>query len=177
MFADEVILELEAGNGGAGAVSFLHEKYREFGGPDGGDGGKGGDIYIIGNRNLQSLSHLIVKRKFKAENGVQGGKYKKTGKHGNDINIYVPLGTTIIDHNTNQILCDIENNKQNYMIAKGGIGGKGNFYFRSATNQAPRYAQSGISGEIKKSNLNLKLLLILDSSVFLMLENHLYYLF
>ena len=160
MFLDEKKLYIEAGRGGDGAVSFLHEKYREFGGPDGGDGGKGGNVCFIADRNLQSLSHLTNKQQFKAEHGQQGGGAKKTGKNGLDVTIKVPLGTLIIDIDTNEILVDLNKDKLEYIAARGGKGGAGNWHFKSSTNRAPRKFKSGHDGE--KRNIKLELKIIAD---------------
>lgn len=160
MFTDEVIITVESGKGGAGLVSFLHEKYREFGGPDGGDGGKGGDVIIRTRKNLRSLDYAKMKKNFKAKPGQNGQKRNKSGAKGKDEIIEVPIGTMIKRADDDTLLVDLTENNQEYLAAKGGKGGKGNAQFVSSVNQAPRYAQPGLPGE--KYILKLELKLIAD---------------
>lgn len=149
-FVDEVIVEVASGNGGDGAVSFRREKYVPKGGPDGGDGGKGGDVVFIVRKNLKTLSHLKQKNGFYAENGKAGGKRRKSGKGGKNILIPVPPGTFVKNMETKQILKDFTDDNLEWTFLKGGKGGKGNWHFATSTNRTPRYAQPGRSGEIRK---------------------------
>lgn len=157
-FIDEANIKVNAGNGGKGHISFRKEKYVPKGGPDGGNGGNGGNIIIVGNRNINTLLDFKYKRKYEAENGANGGKNNMTGRTGKNKKIKVPVGTVIYDLNSNDILADITEDKQEVIIAKGGMGGKGNAEFATAVRQAPRFAQPGTEGEIKELRLELKLL-------------------
>jgi len=157
-FIDLAKIYIKAGNGGAGHISFRREKYVPKGGPDGGNGGKGGDIIFIANKNLNTLLDFKYKRKFIAESGQPGGKAKRTGRDGKDIIIEVPVGTVIKDAETDEILYDFTEDKQQQIIAFGGKGGLGNAEFATPTNQAPKYAQPGITGEERWIILELKLL-------------------
>ena len=157
-FIDLVKIYIKAGDGGAGHISFRREKYVPKGGPDGGNGGKGGDIIFIANKNLNTLLDFKYKRKFIAESGQPGGKAKRTGRNGKDIIIQVPVGTVIKDAETGEILCDFTEDKQQQIIAFGGKGGLGNAEFSTPTNQAPKYAQPGLPGEERWIFLELKLL-------------------
>ena len=157
-FIDLVKIYIKAGDGGAGHISFRREKYVPKGGPDGGNGGKGGDIIFIANKNLNTLLDFKYKRKFIAESGQPGGKAKRTGRNGKDIIIQVPVGTVIKDAETGEILCDFTEDKQQQIIAFGGKGGLGNAEFATPTNQAPKYAQPGLPGEERWIFLELKLL-------------------
>ncbi len=158
MFTDYVKITAKAGNGGNGAISFRREKYVAAGGPDGGDGGKGGDVYFKVDPNANTLIEFRYTKKFKAENGKNGEGANKYGKSGEDLIILVPIGTVIKDANTNQILADLSHEEQKELILKGGRGGKGNSHFATATRQAPRFAQDGEDGEEKELILELKLL-------------------
>ena len=155
-FLDEAVIHVVSGNGGKGSVSFRRERFIPKGGPDGGDGGKGGDIIIRASNKLHTLSDFSSKRRFKAQDGSPGKGSNQTGKNGEDIVIEVPLGTIISDHNTGEILGDLIQNEQELTILSGGIGGKGNKHFATSTNRAPRFAQSGIPGESKDLKLTLK---------------------
>ena len=157
-FLDEIHLQLIAGSGGKGCVSFLREKYKPKGGPDGGDGGKGGSIYIQVDRSLQSLSHLSRAKIYKAEDGKAGQGKKKAGKQGKDIHIYVPLGTQIFNATSTKNIEDLCKKEQRMLIALGGKGGLGNHHFASAARQMPVYAQQGLPGTSIKVILRLKLL-------------------
>ena len=158
MFTDYVKITAKAGNGGNGAISFRHEKYVAAGGPDGGDGGKGGDIYFEVDQNSNTLLEFRYKKKFKAENGSNGEGSNKYGKSGEDLTIKVPIGTIVKDAETNHVLADLSHEGQKELVLKGGRGGKGNSHFATATRQAPRFSQDGENGEERELILELKLL-------------------
>ena len=158
MFTDYVKITAKAGNGGNGAISFRREKYVAAGGPDGGDGGKGGDIYFEVDPDSNTLIDFRYKKKFKAENGKNGEGAHKYGKSGEDLYIKVPIGTIVRDAETNKVLADLSNPGQKALILSGGRGGKGNSHFATSTRQAPRFAQDGEKGEEKELILELKLL-------------------
>ena len=155
-FIDEAYLEIKAGDGGSGASSFRREKYIPFGGPDGGDGGKGGDIYFKVNTNSNTLIDFQNKKIFNAKNGERGAGKNKFGASGEDLVIEVPLGTVIYDNNTQEELIDCTDKSGIYLIAKGGDGGLGNAKFKSSTNQAPRKSTPGFEGEARSIRLELK---------------------
>ena len=155
-FIDEAYLEIKAGDGGSGASSFRREKYIPFGGPDGGDGGKGGDIYFKVNTNSNTLIDFQNKKIFNAKNGERGAGKNKFGAAGEDLIIEVPLGTVIYDNNTQEELIDCTDKIGIYLIAKGGDGGLGNAKFKSSTNQAPRKFTPGFEGEARSIRLELK---------------------
>jgi len=155
-FIDEAYLEIKAGDGGSGASSFRREKYIPFGGPDGGDGGKGGDIYFKVNTNSNTLIDFQNKKMFNARNGERGAGKNKFGAAGEDLIIEVPLGTVIYDNNTQEELIDCTDKAGIYLIAKGGDGGLGNAKFKSSTNQAPRKSTPGFEGESRSIRLELK---------------------
>ncbi len=157
-FADQAIIEVYAGKGGAGSVSFRREKYIPRGGPDGGDGGKGGDVIIQVSRQKKTLLDFRYKKVFKAGNGKPGGKAKCTGADGKNCFIPVPAGTMVFNHETGELLVDLTKPEQSYVLAKGGRGGKGNAHFATATHQTPRFAQPGESGQSMTSRLDLKLI-------------------
>ena len=158
MFTDYVKITAKAGNGGNGAISFRHEKFVPAGGPDGGDGGKGGDIYFVVDQDANTLIDFRYKKKFKAENGNNGEGARRFGKSGEDLYIKVPIGTIIKDAKTERVLADLSEKNQKALILHGGRGGKGNSNFATATRQAPRFAQDGEDGEEKELILELKLL-------------------
>ena len=158
MFTDYVKIIAKAGNGGNGAISFRREKYVAAGGPDGGDGGRGGDVYFEVDPNSNTLIDFRFKKKFKAENGNNGEGSNKYGKSGEDLTIKVPIGTIIKDAKTNQVLADLSHEGQRELVLKGGRGGKGNSHFATSTRQAPRFSQDGENGEEKELILELKLL-------------------
>lgn len=157
-FIDYVKLHVSSGNGGKGSMHLHREKYITKGGPDGGDGGRGGHVIIRGNENLWTLYEFNFKRHIKAEHGGNGGKQRSTGADGEDVYIDVPLGTVIRDTDTQAIIDEITENNQEIIIARGGKGGRGNWHFKSSTNQTPRYAQPGIPGEERDITLELKVL-------------------
>ncbi len=157
-FTDTISLSVKAGNGGPGAVSFFREKYIPKGGPDGGDGGKGGDVYLEASNSYTNLSHLFRDRVYNAEKGRQGMGLNRHGAGGKDLTIKVPPGTEIYDAATGEFLHDLLKEGDRVLIACGGIGGRGNAFFKSSTHQAPRFAQPGMPGEGKNLTLNLKLI-------------------
>lgn len=158
MFTDYIKIYAEAGKGGNGAIAFRREKYVAAGGPDGGDGGKGGNIYFKVDKDANTLIEFRFKKKFKAESGQNGEGGHKYGKSGEDLYIPVPIGTIIKDAKTKEILADLSHPNQTALILKGGRGGKGNSHFATSTRQAPRFAEDGEPGEEKELILELKLL-------------------
>lgn len=157
-FADYAKMYLTAGNGGSGAVSFRREKYVPRGGPDGGDGGKGSDIMLRGNSNMNTLLDLRYKKFVKAGHGTNGSGSNRTGKDGDPIVFDVPLGTIAYEFETRRHLGEVIEEGQEIVIAKGGQGGKGNSFFKTDVNQTPRYAQPGGSGEEIVVEIELKLI-------------------
>ncbi len=157
-FVDYVKMFVASGNGGKGSSHLHREKYIEKGGPDGGDGGRGGHVIIKGNSNLWTLLHLKFKKHIKAGHGDHGGSSRSFGSDGQDAYIEVPLGTVVRDTESNEILFEITDNNEEKIIAKGGKGGLGNWHFRTSTNQTPRYAQPGIPLEERHITLELKVL-------------------
>ena len=158
MFIDYAEIEVTAGRGGDGAIAFRREKYVPKGGPSGGNGGNGGSIIIKAHHNLTTLLDFKYKRKYKAEKGAPGGSSLKDGKYGKDIILKVPVGTIVKEQTSKKIICDLKEDNQEYVLAKGGKGGKGNSNFATSTNQAPRKAEPGRVGETKKIILELKLI-------------------
>ena len=157
-FVDYVKIHVFSGKGGKGSAHLHREKYIAKGGPDGGDGGRGGHVIVKGNKNLWTLFHLKFKRHVKAEHGENGGKQRSSGAQGSDEYIEVPLGTVIRDTETNEVIKEITEDGQEYVVAEGGKGGLGNWHFKSSTNQTPRYAQPGIDGQQVDITLELKVL-------------------
>ena len=157
MFVDKVKIKIKAGDGGDGAVSFHREKYVAAGGPDGGDGGKGGNIVFLADSNLSTLADFRYKRKYKAENGANGSGSRKTGKSAPNLIIKVPRGTIIREINSGKILSDMSSDEP-FIAAKGGKGGWGNQHFATSTRQTPRFAKDGKPGEHWDISLELKLL-------------------
>ena len=158
MFIDQVQIDIKAGNGGAGCLSFHTEKFVPKGGPDGGDGGRGGDIIVRADPNLTTLLDFRYRRKSQAPNGRPGQGGHKTGKSGESIILRVPVGTIFTDRDSSETIVDLDEPGAEVVIARGGRGGRGNAYFKSPTNQAPRQVQPGRPGEEKKLTLELKLL-------------------
>ena len=157
-FVDYIKMYVCSGNGGKGSVHLHREKYITKGGPDGGDGGRGGHIILKGNQNLWTLHHLKFKKHFRAGHGGHGSKSRSTGADGTDIYVEVPLGTVVKDNETNNMLFEITTHGQEVVLCQGGMGGRGNWHFKSSTNQTPRYAQPGIPGEEKNVTIELKIL-------------------
>ena len=158
MFIDYAKIIVKAGDGGNGAISFRREKYVAAGGPDGGDGGKGGDIYFEVSPNMNTLVDFRYKKKFKAENGKNGEGGHRYGKSGEDLVVKVPIGTIVKDSETGRVMADLSEPNQKQLILSGGRGGKGNSHFATSTRQAPRFAQGGEKGEEKELILELKML-------------------
>ena len=157
-FIDYVKLHVSSGKGGKGSMHLHREKYIAKGGPDGGDVGRGGHVIIRGNKDLWTLYEFSFKRHIKAGHGENGGKQRSTGADGEDIYVDVPLGTVIRDTDTNETIDEVTDSEQEIIIAKGGMGGRGNWHFKSSTNQTPRYAQPGIEGQERDITLELKVL-------------------
>ena len=157
-FTDYVKVYVRSGNGGKGSTHLHREKFVEKGGPDGGDGGRGGDIIIRGNKNLWTLITFKFQQHFRAEHGGDGGANRSTGADGNSVYLEVPLGTIVKDALTDEVLFEITEDKEEKIALKGGKGGLGNWHFRTSTNQTPRYAQPGIPGEERELLLELKVL-------------------
>ena len=157
-FLDQAKIFIKSGDGGAGCVSFRREKYIEFGGPNGGDGGKGGSVYFEAVPNLNTLIDFRYQQHFKAHKGYNGMGSDKTGPKGEDIVIKVPVGTEVLAEDGETLIADMVEPGQRFLIAKGGDGGRGNAQFKSSTNQAPRYAEPGWPGEEKWVWLRLKVI-------------------
>ena len=157
-FVDEATIDVRAGSGGHGCLSFRREKYVEFGGPDGGDGGAGGHVYVEADTNLNTLVDYRYERSFKARNGEPGKGRQMTGKSAEDVVLKVPVGTTVVDVDTDEVLADLTAADQKVMVARGGRGGLGNVHFKSSVNQAPRKTTNGTPGEARRLRLELKVL-------------------
>ena len=155
---DYAKIELQAGKGGDGAVAFRREKYEPTGGPAGGDGGDGASIYIKATNSLSTLEEYRYKTKYKAPNGEDGMGKKRFGKKGEDLYLLVPVGTVIRENTSGKIIKDLKRNGEEFLIAKGGRGGKGNVHYKSSTRQAPRFAQKGKEGQKIEISLELKIL-------------------
>ena len=158
MFIDEAKISVKAGDGGKGSVSFRREKYVPRGGPDGGDGGKGGNIYMAASRSYRTLLDFKYRKKFIAEPGQRGEGAHKSGKSGQDLIILLPCGTVVRDAETKEVIADLVTPDEKILVVVGGRGGKGNSHFKSSTNQAPKYAQPGEPGGGKELELELKLI-------------------
>ena len=157
-FVDEATIRVQAGNGGHGALSFRREKYVAKGGPDGGDGGHGGSVYLVADSSLNTLADFRVARRFKAEVGQGGAGRNMTGKSGDDLEVRVPQGTVVHDVDTGELICDLIEEGQRQMVAEGGRGGLGNTRFKSSVNRAPRKTTNGTPGEARHLRLELKVL-------------------
>ena len=157
-FVDEVRIQVKAGDGGNGAVSFRREKYIEYGGPDGGDGGDGGHVYLVADRNLNTLMDFRHTRHYEAERGKNGAGRNMTGTRGSDKLIAVPIGTMAFDEETGELIGDLTEAGQQLMIARGGFHGLGNLRYKSSVNRAPRQSKPGTPGELRQIRLELKLL-------------------
>ncbi|MCS7277575.1 MAG: GTPase ObgE [Aquificaceae bacterium] len=158
MFVDRVKIHVKAGDGGDGAIAFLREKYRPFGGPAGGDGGKGGDVVLVATGRKHTLYDFKFQAHFKAKRGEHGKGKNQHGKDGEDLIIEVPVGTVVMDAETGKTICDLVEEGQRCIVAIGGKGGRGNARFATPTNQAPRYAEKGEKGEERWLILELKLI-------------------
>jgi GTP-binding protein len=157
-FIDEAIITVRSGDGGNGCLSFRREKYVPLGGPDGGDGGKGGDVSLVSSQDRRTLYPFRFKHEFTAPRGGGGQGRQRTGKSGGDLVIEVPPGTIVRDAETGDIIKDFCLPGESFIIARGGRGGKGNTHFKSSTHRTPRFAQPGEAGEVKRLKLELKLL-------------------
>lgn len=157
MFCDRAEIIVKAGKGGGGGLSFLHEKYREFGGPDGGDGGDGGDVIFRVDPSWNTLYYYKTNRKMAAQNGEMGKGRNKHGRNGDDLVVPVPVGTMVYDSDTNEIIADMNEIGSEYVVAKGGEGGFGNAHFTSSTRQTPKFAELGTDGQELNVRLELKL--------------------
>lgn len=157
-FIDEARIHVKAGNGGRGCISFRREKYIPRGGPDGGDGGKGGNAVLVAKEGMGSLIDFRYKHHYRAKSGTHGKGKNQHGKDGQDLILPVPLGTLVKDDDTDELLKDLRSAGDTFIVAKGGLGGRGNARFTSSTRQAPRYAQKGQEGEERWIKLELKLL-------------------
>jgi GTPase len=157
-FFDEAAIEVIAGNGGNGVVSFRREKYVPRGGPDGGDGGRGGSIYALADRNLNTLIDYRYARIYRAKSGENGRGADQYGRGGSDLVLRMPVGTVITDATTGEFVADLASDGARALVAKGGEGGLGNLHFKSSTNRAPRRATPGQAGEQRRLNLELKVL-------------------
>lgn len=157
-FVDYVKVYVSSGNGGKGSVHLHREKYVAKGGPDGGDGGRGGHVIVQGDRNLWTLLNYQYQRHFKAGHGEHGSKNRSTGADGEDVVLKVPLGTVIRDTETGEILMEITEDGEQKVVLEGGMGGRGNWHFKTPTRQTPRYAQPGIPGKERHITLELKVL-------------------
>jgi GTPase len=160
VFVDEVDIHVAAGDGGRGAMSFRREKFVPRGGPDGGDGGAGGSVYIVANANLNTLLNFRFQKEFAAGRGSHGEGSNRTGRRGTDIDLAVPIGTVVYEKQGEELvqIADLTEEGRRAVIAKGGLGGRGNAQFATATNRAPRRAEPGLPGEEKDLRLHLKLL-------------------
>jgi GTP-binding protein len=158
MFIDHAKIYIKAGNGGNGAVSFRREKYVANGGPDGGDGGKGGDVIFKATNNMSTLADFRYKKKYSAANGMDGSSSNKSGKSGDDLIIMVPMGTIIYNDDNGDIIADLVKNNDEIVVATGGRGGSGNQHFATSTRQVPGFAKAGIKGEERNLRIELKLL-------------------
>jgi GTP-binding protein len=157
-FVDEVVIDVEAGKGGNGCLSFRREKYVPLGGPDGGDGGAGGSIYVEADPNLNTLIDYRYTRRFRAQKGEHGMGSQCTGRHGEDMILRVPMGTQIFDLETNELIGEVLTAHERILVAKGGERGLGNCHFKSSTNRAPRQTIPGGLGEARRIRMELKLL-------------------
>ncbi|MDE2047020.1 MAG: GTPase ObgE [Betaproteobacteria bacterium] len=157
-FVDEAIIEVNAGKGGNGAASFRREKFIPFGGPDGGDGGRGGHVFAVADRNINTLIDYRYSRKHQARNGENGRGADCYGAAGADITLRVPVGTTFIDEASGRVIADLDSDGQRIVLARGGDGGMGNLHFKSSTNRAPRQKTMGKDGEHLRVRLELKVL-------------------
>ena len=157
-FVDEAVITVTAGNGGNGCISFRREKFIPLGGPDGGDGGNGGSVWLEADENLNTLVDFRHDRHFKAQRGENGMGRQMFGKAGEDITIYVPLGTEVVNVSTDEIIGDLTDHGDRLLVAQGGLGGKGNVHFKSSLNRAPRKAGTGSGGEEREIRLEMKLL-------------------
>jgi len=158
MFIDRAKIHVQGGNGGNGVTAFRREKFVPRGGPSGGDGGRGGDVFLEADESLNTLLHLRYNPRHIADRGLHGEGSNRSGRNGSDLTVHVPVGTQIFDAQTGELLHDLAGDKDRYLVARGGRGGFGNAHFTTSTNRAPRYHQSGTPGEERDLQLELKLL-------------------
>ena len=158
MFIDRAKIHVQGGNGGNGVTAFRREKFVPRGGPSGGDGGRGGDVFLEADESLNTLLHLRYNPRHIADRGLHGEGSNRSGRNGSDLTVHVPVGTQIFDAQTGDLLHDLAGDKDRYLVARGGRGGFGNAHFTTSTNRAPRYHQSGTPGEERDLQLELKLL-------------------
>ena len=158
-FSDETYIDIASGNGGSGCVSFRREKFVPKGGPDGGDGGRGGDVVFVVRDNLRTLGHLKLIRNFRAENGRPGQGARCAGRKGNDVEIPVPPGTVIRNAETGEVIKDLTGCDR-FVFLEGGRGGLGNWHFRTAVRQTPRFAQPGEKGQEMRVGLELQIIAV-----------------
>ena len=158
MLVDSAIIQVTSGKGGDGCVSFRHEKYVPKGGPDGGDGGDGGSVYLLADPQVATLLDFAGRHHWEAPKGQPGGARSRHGRNGNDLDIHLPAGTLVYDDDTGELLADVATPGQRVLIARGGVGGKGNEHFKSATNQTPRTATPGEPAQQRRLRLELKLI-------------------
>jgi GTP-binding protein len=158
MFVDKARIYVKAGRGGNGVVSFRREKYLPHGGPDGGDGGKGGDVVLVASEHMKTLLDMRRRRHYRAEDGRHGEGGNRKGRDGEDLYLYVPVGTVISDASTGEVLADLSRPGESVVVARGGRGGRGNAHFATPTNRAPRICEDGEPGEERVIDLTLKLL-------------------
>jgi len=155
-FLDEAVITVRSGDGGKGCVSFRRERFIPKGGPDGGDGGRGGGIDVAASGRHRTLADFSSRKSFSAQNGRPGAGKSRTGKSGRDVLLQVPMGTVVLDEETGEVLADLVREGQRIRILEGGKGGKGNQHFATSTRRAPRFAQPGLPGEIRRLRLSLK---------------------
>lgn len=158
MFSDVAKIFIKAGDGGNGAVTFHREKYVAAGGPDGGDGGKGGNVIFVADKGVNTLIDFRYKRKYAADNGENGRDANRNGRNGADLTIKVPVGTLIRDAESQKVICDLKTEGQSMIVARGGIGGWGNVHFANSTRQTPKFAKPGSPGDEREVTLELKLI-------------------
>ena len=157
-FVDEAVIHVAAGSGGDGSASFRREKFIPFGGPDGGDGGHGGSVYLEADEGLNTLVDFQHQRRFRAERGINGMGQQRTGRSGRDTTVVVPVGTVVRECDTGETLGDLTRHGERLLVAAGGRGGLGNIHFKSSTNRAPRQTTPGQPGEVRRLELELRLL-------------------
>ncbi|MCX7029941.1 MAG: GTPase ObgE [Spirochaetes bacterium] len=157
-FVDETTIVVASGSGGDGAVSFRREKYVPRGGPDGGDGGRGGDVVFSVRANLRTLAYLKLRHRFLAEDGGGGSGQRKHGRDGRDVEVAVPPGTVLHDASTGGLIADLSRDGERFVCLRGGRGGKGNWHFRTPVNQAPRFAQKGVPGETRELRVEMQVI-------------------
>ncbi|MDA8114632.1 MAG: GTPase ObgE [Acidithiobacillus sp.] len=157
-FIDEVRIHVASGNGGHGSVSFRREKFIPFGGPDGGDGGRGGSVYLVAQASLNTLIDFRYQRRYRAENGHGGAGRQMTGRAGHDLEIKVPVGTLVYDDDTRELLGDLRTEGERLLVAQSGRGGHGNLFYKSSVNRAPRQFEKGAPGEERNLRLELRVL-------------------